>query len=139
MVALTITPSNVVWQSGPIAPDQIVGEAADAGSIMYKADNNKWLKAQNDGTDIERGANNLGMLLASADANGARASIALPDAVVAVGAGVAGTIYCPGATAGALIPTADLMSGDKVTVAAIGIGTNKLQIARVYNAGCELA
>ena len=139
MTALTITPANVVLQSGPKLGDQVAGEAFDAGALVYQADNAKWLKAQCDGTAIEAGANNLGMALGSADALGARVTIALPDAIVAIGTGTAGVVYHPGATAGTLIPTEDLASTNKVTVAAIGIGTNRVKLARVYDAGAALA
>lgn len=139
MTALTITAASVVWQSGPIDKDQIAGEAFAAGALVYKAANGTWLKAQCDGTAIEAGSGGLGMALATADVAAARVSIARPDAVVAIGTGTAGVIYCPGATAGSLIPTADLASTNKVTVAAIGIGSNKLKLAYAYDAGCALA
>lgn len=139
MVALTITASNVLWQSGPKLGDQVAGEAFDAGAEIYLAANGKWLKAQCDGTAIEAGSENIGMALSSADADGARISVALPGAVVAIGTSTAGVIYCPGTTAGSLIPTADLATTNKVTVAAIGIGSNKVQLCRDYNAGCALA
>lgn len=139
MTALTITASNVVWQSGPKLGDQVAGEAFDAGASIYLAANGKWLKAQCDGTAIEAGSENLGMALSSADADGARISVALPGAIVDVGTGTAGIVYTPGATAGSLAPTADLGSTNKVTVAAVGIGTNQLQLCRVYNAGAALA
>ncbi|MDQ2084765.1 hypothetical protein RA307_31690 [Xanthobacteraceae bacterium Astr-EGSB] len=140
MTALAITAANVVWQSGPKAGDQVAGEAFDAGALIYKSPTTaKWLKAQCDGTAAEAGAEDLGMALATADGDGARITVALPDAIVAVGAGVAGIVYHPGATAGALVPTADLASTNKVTIAAIGIGSSKLKLARVYDAGAVLA
>jgi hypothetical protein len=140
MTALTITAANVLWQSGtPPLPDQIAGEALASGASVYLADNGRWYKAQCDGTGIEAGANNLGMALATADVAGARISVAPPGAVVAVGTGTAGIAYVPGDTAGSLMPTADANSTDKVTLAAVGIGTNKLLLCRVYNAGAAIA
>lgn len=135
MTALTITAANVIWQSGPKKGDQVIGEAADAGTLVYLASDGKWKKAQCDGTAAEAGAEDLGMLLSSADADGARASVALADAIVAIGTGTAGVVYHPGTTPGTLIPTADLASTNKVTVAAIGIGSNKVKLARIYDAG----
>lgn len=139
MVALTITPASVVWQSGPKLHDQVAGEAFDAGAAIYLADNGKWLKAQADGTAVQAGSNDLGMALASADGDGARISVATAGAIVAVGTGTAGVIYVPGDTAGAYNPVADQGSTDKITVAALGIGSNQLLLARVYNAGAVLA
>lgn len=139
MTALTITASDVIWQSGPIKSDQVAGEAFAAGASVYLADNGKWYKAQCDGTAIEAGANNIGMALASADVAGARISVALPGAIVAVGTGTAGIAYGPGTTAGIYLPTADLGSTNKVTLAALGVGTNQLLLCRVYNAGAVLA
>src|SRR3972149_9800957 len=93
MVALTITAANVVWQSGtkPLS-DQVAGEAFIAGAAIYLAANGKWYKAQCDGTAIEAGSGGIGMALATADALGARISVALPGAIVAVGAGAAGGV-----------------------------------------------
>ena len=139
MAALTITAASVQWQSGPIAQDQIAGEAFAAGALVYRAANGTWLKAQCDGTAIEAGSEELGMALATADAANARVSIALPTATISIGTGTAGVIYCPGRTAGTLIPSADLASTDKVTVAALGIGSSKVYLTRVYNAGSALA
>jgi hypothetical protein len=139
MAALTITAANVLLTSGPTADGQIAGEAFDAGACIYQADNGKWLKAQADGTAVQAGSNNIGMALSSADADGSRFSVALPGAVVAIGTGTAGVVYVPGDTAGAYNPVADQGTTDKITVAALGIGSNSLLLTRVYNAGSVLA
>ncbi len=139
MVALTITKANVSWVSGPIAADQLAGEAFDAGDAVYqKASDSKWYKAQCDGTPEEAGSEANGMALATADAANARVSIARSGAIVAIGTGTAGVVYCLGATAGDLVPVADLVSTNKVTVAAIGIGSSRVQLGRLYNAGAVL-
>lgn len=139
MTALSITAASVAYVSGPVFADQVAGEAFIAGAAVYLKSDGKWWKAQCDGTAAEAGADGLGIALATADAAGARVSIALPGAVVTIGTGTAGVIYCVGTTAGSLIPAADLASTNKVTVAAVGIGSSKVQVARVYNAGCALA
>ena len=139
MAALTITAANVAWISGPIAEDQVAGEAFAAGALVYLSASGTWLKAQCDGTAIEAGSNNLGMALATADAAGARVSIALPGAIVSVGTGTAGIVYVPGTTAGTYIPTADLASTNKVTVAALCIGSGDLLLMWAYNAGAVIA
>lgn len=137
MTALSITAANVSLDSGAHDADQIAGEAFIAGAVVYqRASDGKWLKAQCDGTAEEAGSVALGIALATADAAGARVSIARDGAIVSVGSAVclAGFYYCPARTAGSLIPTADLASTDKSTLAAVGISTSKLLIQRVYNA-----
>lgn len=139
MVALTITKANVSWVSGPVTADQLAGEAFDAGDEVYqKASDSKWYKAQCDGTPEEAGAEAIGMALGTADAANARVSIARPGAIVAIGTGTAGVVYCVGGTPGDLVPVADLVSTNKVTVAAVGIGSSRVQLSRIYNAGAVL-
>ena len=137
MTALSITAANVLLVSGPTAVG-VGGEAFIAGAMVYYS-GTKWLKAQCDGNALEAGSEDLGMALTSCDADGAPVVVAKPGAVVAVGTGAAGIVYCPGTTAGSLVPTADLASTNKVTVAAIGIGSSRLQLCRDYNAGSALA
>lgn len=140
MTALSITAANVVWQSGPKLGDQVGGEAFDAGAaVYYNATTGKWLKAQADGTAAEAGADGAGIALGSCDGDGGRVSIAVDGAIVSLGTGTAGVLYCPGTTAGALNPIADLASTNKVTPIALGIGSNKVQVQRIYNAGSVLA
>ena len=139
MVALTITASSVVYVSGPKEIDQVAGEAFDAGACIYRADDGEWYKAQCDGTAVQAGSNDLGMALASADVDGARITVAKAGAIVTVGTGTAGIAYGPGDTAGLYQPMADMGSTDKVTLAALGIGSNQLKLALVYNAGSVIA
>lgn len=134
-IALTVTPANVSLDSGPVE-GVIAGEAFSAGAILYyKASDGRWYKAQCDGTAAEAGADGLGLALGTADAAGARVSVARPGAIVSIGTGTAGVIYLPGRTAGSLIPSADLASTDKVTPAALGIGSSKVLLIRDYHAG----
>jgi hypothetical protein len=134
MAALTIAAASVAYVSGPVMQDQVAGEAFTAGTSIYQADTGYWYKAQCDGTAVEAGANQTGIALATADAAGARVSVALPGAVVSVGTGTAGAVYCIGAVAGQLVPVADLVATNKVTPVALGIGSNKLQLMRNYSA-----
>lgn len=138
MAALTITAASVLLVSGVPYQDQPAGEAFVAGAIIYLSDVGTWLKAQCDGTAVEAGSNNVGIALATADAVGARVSVAGPGCVVSVGTGTAGIVYAMGRTAGTFVPTADLLATDKVTVSAIGIGTSRLMMTRAYNAGAVL-
>lgn len=140
MTALSITPANVVYSNGPVKGDQIAGEAFGAGVLLYyKASDGKWYKAQCDGTVAEAGQDGTGIALSSADVANARVSVGVPGAIVTVGAGLAGVVYCAGRVAGTLVPVADLLSTDKVTPVALGIGSNQLQLMYAYNAGAVLA
>lgn len=139
MTALTITKASVAYQEGPIAGDQIAGEAFDAGDCVYlKQADSRWYKAQNDGTTAEAGEAGTGMALFTADAAGARGTIAKPGAIVTIGTGTAGVTYCVGATYGDYVPDADV-SGAKKTIVGVGIGSNKLLLCHVYNAGAVVA
>lgn len=140
MADLTITAASVSYTSGPVDGDQVAGEAITTGQICYKKESDgRWYKAQHDGTAEEAGSIGLGLALATAAAAGARISVARPGAIVAIGTGTAGIVYCPSNTAGSLAPTADLGSTDKVTVAALGIGSNSILLGWMYNAGAVLA
>ena len=134
--ALTITAANVSHDSGPRDSDQPAGEAFAAGAAVYrKASDGRWYKAQCDGTPEEAGGEDTGVALATADAAGARVSIAKAGSVVSLGTGTAGTAYFIGRTAGAIIPAADLAQTDKATLLGLGIGSNKLLLGRLYHAG----
>lgn len=140
MTALTITKANVAFVEGILKPGEIAGEAFDAGDMVYlKASDSRWYKAQCDGTPEEAGAIGLAMALATADAAGARVGLAMPDSIVSIGAGVAGVLYVVGTVAGDLMPIADAASTNKVTPAALGIGSNKVRLCHVYNVGAVLA
>jgi len=134
-VDLTITASGVVYVSGPKDGDQQAGEAFAAGAMVYLSATGTWLKAQDDGTAVEAGQNGIGMALSTADAANARVSIARPGAIVTIGTGTAGVIYTLSDNAGGLAPSADNGSADKITPAALGIGTSQVLLIYGYNAG----
>jgi hypothetical protein len=136
MANLAITAANVGLISGPESGDQVAGEAFIAGALVYlNPSDSRWYKAKASGTAVQAGSAGIGMALGTADAAGARVSIARPGAIVSVGGGAAGTVYVVSATAGSLAPVADMVSTNKVTVAALGIGGNQLALAYAYNAG----
>jgi hypothetical protein len=140
MAAIAITAANVAWVSGPRISDQIAGEAFTAGMAIYLADNGTWLKAQGDGTEIEAGKNNLGIALATADAAGARVSVAVHDAIVAYGAVLTkGLAYIIGDTAGSIYPSADAGSGDQVSILGLAISNSQLKLQRGYDDGAVIA
>ena len=138
MAALSITTSQVLLSTGQTKTG-FAGEAITPGQAVYYASSGKWLKAQCDGTAAEAGSGGYGIALSQAAADGQPLVVALPGATVTLGAGAApaaGTVYCIGATAGALNPTADMATTNKVTPIALGIGSNKVKVlAEAYDAG----
>lgn len=138
MAALTITASQVLHVSGD-RDTGLCGEAITQGQAVYKsATTGYWLKAQCDGTADEAGATDCGIALNTTTAAAQPVSVAKDGSVVDLGAGAAaaaGTPYFIGATAGAINVLGDLSSTNKVTLLGIGIGSNRVLVKRVYDAG----
>ena len=143
MTALSITALQVACTSDQVTKDAVAGEAFNEGSeVYYKTSDGRWWKAQCDGSAGEAGADGKGIALFAASAAGSRGSIARKGAKVTLGAGAApaaGVIYCCGATAGTLVPIADLVSTNKVSPAARGSGANQVLVMETYDAGASLA
>lgn len=147
MAALSITAASVAWVSGPKDDGQIAGEAFVAGAVVFQSSTNgRWYKAQADGVGGDSGtavdaagATGYGLALFTADAAGARGSIARPGSVVTIGAGTAGVMYFIHTTAGSMGPYADLGSTNKVTACAVGIGSNQVLLVQAYHAGSVIA
>lgn len=142
MTALAVVAAQVLLVSGPSIDGQIFGEALAAGKMVYqKSTDLKWYMAQCDGTAEEAGSGNLGMALVTADAAGARGSIAMPGAVVKVAASGL-TVAVPhfvGNAAGALEPYGDLGSTDKVVPCALVVSATEVLLGRMYHSGAVLA
>lgn len=136
MADLTIAAASVAWVSGPKDDGQTAGEAFIAGTPVFQSSlNNKWYKTKNSGAGADggsatdaAGANGYGIALFTADAAGAKGSIARPGAKVQIGTGTAGTVYFLSTNFGKLCPAADLVSTNKSTPAAQGIGGTGTQV-----------
>ncbi len=139
MTALTVTSSQVLPVSGP-TKDGTIGAALAAGSAVYfDTASGTWKAGQCDGLATEAGQDGYGILLNTTAAAGQPGVIALPGAIVDLGAGAApaaGTVYGFAAAAGSLAPMADMASTNRVTPIALGIGSHKVKIlGGSYNAG----
>ena len=138
MAALPITASQVLPVSG-LRETGIGGAAITQGQAVHYDGAGKWKPAQCDGTAVEAGAEKYGIALTACAADGQPVVVALPGAVVNLGAGaaaVAGTVYFVGATAGALNVAGDLSSTNKVTPICYGVGTNRVKVLdHAYDAG----
>jgi hypothetical protein len=120
MTALSITTSQLLPVSGPTVTG-VIGAALSAGSAVYfDTTTGKWKAGQCDGSAAEAGAAGYGLTLATTAADGQKCAIALPGAVVTLGAAAgpaAGTVYAFAAAAGSLAPVADMVThqqGDAV-------------------------
>lgn len=138
MTALSITEANVSLVSAPpgaVLHGQIAGAAITIGQAVYLADDGKWYLAQGDGTTTEAGANDVGIALTRAAAAGQPISVAKPGAIVGFGAILtAGLFYIIGDTAGAIYPSADAGSADKVTLLGQAKSTSQMLLMGTYSA-----
>lgn len=142
MAALTVTAAQVLPSTGPSVAG-IAGAAITPGQSVYFASSGKWLLAQGDGTAAEAGEHGYGIALTESAADGQPIVVALPGAVITLGAGAApdpGTVYYPGDVAGGLALRADLGAADKALPLALGLTTNRVLIlSGAYHAGAVAA
>lgn len=137
MAALTITAANVAVVTG--TPEACVaGETITQGMAVYKAANGRIYKAQIDGSLIESGyGTRVGVSLNSV-ASGQPMDV-LFDGTYTVGATLTvGVIYLVGTGAGGIIPAADLVSTNYLTVFGVPISTTVLRL-RPIASGQQLA
>lgn len=122
MATISVTASQVLLISGPTA-DGIAGATITAGQGLYlDTSTNTWKLAQEDGTLAESGSGGFGIALNGASA-GQTLKVALPGAVVNLGAGAAvavGKVLIVSGTAGSLDDVLITTQGHFQTVAAIG-------------------
>lgn len=143
MAVLVITAAQVLPSAGPTVAG-IAGAAITQGQAVYfDAASGTWKLAQGDGTAAEAGQDGYGIALSAAGAAGAPIVVALPGAVITLGAGAApaaGVVYYIGDTAGGLHVVGDIGSTDKVVPICLGLTTNRVLIlAGAYHAGAVLA
>lgn len=111
MADLSITAASVVKGSGATVNNlKLAGETITAGMSVYlKSTDDRWYKAQSDGTAEEAGSGGLAVAL-----NGASAGQPLfvqTAGTITIGATVAvGTVYVVSAAYGGICPVADLVS-----------------------------
>lgn len=126
MADLTVTAASVTGVTQSI----LAGETITAGMSVYlKTSNNRWMKAQCDGTAEEAGSGTDTGIALHGSLNGQplivqKTGICTPGATVAVG-----TIYCISATAGGICPIDDLVSTNKVSILGIGATASTLDMS----------
>lgn len=142
MAALLITAAQVLLVSGPTKDVTFGGMITQGQAIYFDTTSGKWKQAQCDGTPAEAGAAEYG-IARSGGSDGQLGVVALPGAKVNLGAAAAaaaGVVYVIEATAGAINPVADMVSTNKVTALALGIGSNTVKLLQGgYDAGAVVA
>lgn len=141
MADITITPANVVPGSGATQVQGTAGETITAGmAVYYKSSDQRWWKAQADGTAAESGNGTMYGIALTGSSAGQPIFVDTFDGTTGItigGTTVVGTIYCVSATAGGICPWADLASTNYVTVLGVGAPSNK--ILMVQNAATGIA
>jgi hypothetical protein len=148
MAATVVTAASVLWVSGPKDDGQTAGEAFAAGAVVFRSGSNgKWYKGQNDGAGADSGTaldaaggSGLGVALFTADAAGAKGSIARPGSVITMNAVLSiGVVLYLHQTAGSMGPVADLASTNHVTPVALPLTTSQFLLLDAYHALAILA
>lgn len=112
MAALTVTATSVTHVSGSINT-YTIGETVTAGQAVYlKSSDNRVWKAQSDGTAAEAAA--IGIML-TGGAAGQPGLVALPGAVINIGATTEKVHYFAHTTAGGVGLQGDVGSGNYIT------------------------
>ncbi len=128
MAALTVTAANVgVKETGVSLEVVPCGETFTQGQPLYKkSSDNLWYKADSNASSATADAK--GVALTPGAASGyaviVKAGKYNPGATVTVG-----QIYCVGATAGEIVPYADLTTGDYVTYLGVGSTSSEITLA----------
>lgn len=136
MADFTITASNVV-PGGTARQSLVAGEVISAGEVLYKkSSDSKAYKAQCDGTTEE--ATVIGIAINSAAA-GQPVSYVESGGSVTVGSalGSAGKALYLSATAGKLMPAADIASTNKLTIVGYSTSATALTV-QIINSGTAL-
>lgn len=126
MANLVVTAANVKWVSGTQPRVVKAGATITRGQVVYldTTDNeHKLADADNDNTSVFAG-------IALTDGyDGSDMLIAPAGATVQIGATpVSGTVYVIGTTPGAIMPWADIVAADWVTVCFIGVASGNVEL-----------
>lgn len=128
MADLTITAANVIKGSTAKVQQGIYGATVTAGQTVYAdaADNGRFKPADADSATAAARAT-AGIALNSGSA-GQPADIQT-EGLITIGATVAvGTIYVQSPTPGGIMPAADLVTDDYVTVLGVGISASQIDL-----------
>ena len=127
MADLVITPANVDGKiAGTLLKAYVLAEAVDAGEVCHLDSNNQAALAQCDGTAQEGVAR---ILAVESGLSGASTLFAIPSSVIDIGATLTvGDAFYLSANPGKIMPPADLLTGNKITLVGIAVAQNRLQV-----------
>lgn len=135
MANLTITAANVVKVAGAQVDTGIAGATITAGQSVYKdAANNNVIKLA-DGDASAAAAAGVGVALNGA-ASGQPVSFITAGGLT-IGTGTVGTVYIVSATAGAICPIADAVTGMWVTILGVVTSSGVLTL-NVFASGAQV-
>lgn len=133
MAALTITAANVKWLDGVRPKIVDMGATVARGQVLFKdgSDNkHKLANADDAAVTANAAAATVAGLALTDGTDGSQGLMAINGAKVNVGTTtVAGVPYCLGNVAGAIVPYADLVSGDTPVLLFWGTGTAEVTLA----------
>jgi len=131
MAALSITAANIIPATGfSVENSYLAGATITRGqSVYFDTTTSTWKLADSNATAATAGSGGVGIAL-----NDAAASQPI---AVQIGGNLGfgailtkGKLYCPGATAGSIVPYEDLTTGDYVTILGIATSTSNLSMNR---------
>lgn len=135
MSDISVTAGSVLKYTGATTENGTAGETVTAGQLVYKnsSQSNKFYKAQHDGTSSE--ATLYGIALNGAS-DGQPLQVQTAGDVNPGGTVAVGTIYCVSATAGGIAPSADVSTGDYMSIFGVGTTSSKIHL-HIYNSGVQ--
>lgn len=127
MVDLTITAANVVAGTNAVKKLVKAGATITAGQLVYRnSTTGKYQPVDSDSATAEARTPE-GIALHGASDNQPLSIQTAGD--ITIGATVAvGTVYVASDTAGGIMPTTDLETGDYVTIVGVGISTSAIRL-----------
>lgn len=137
MANVTITPSAVEAADGAIRlTNQKAGGAFNAGQIVRKDANGKWVAAQANNLANSGTRGQLAMALFTASGDNQEGNLLLEGDVTVDGL-TQGVIYVLSATAGLIAPAVDLATTNIAAVVGVGVNATTLRV-KFLNSGVAL-
>lgn len=137
---LSITAANVAYSSGGVNKDYNAGEAFTAGQVVYvKTSNNKWYKAQCDGTAEEAGSATIFGIALNTGVASQPAVVQTSGIITAGGTVTVGKVYVISAAAGGIAPIDDITTSTQyVTIVGIGATASTIDMSIAKHTGYKI-
>jgi hypothetical protein len=125
MTAISITAANVKKGNNAQTAKGTAGVAVTAGQVVYLNAATGKLELADANTYAQASAKGIALHAAAADQP---LEYQYGGEITIGGTSVVGTIFCVGATAGAIVPSADLTTGDYTCILGIGISATLIKL-----------